>query len=75
MVIIVLYTHHALRFRRITIYCLLSFRVKLEAGESHTYRFRVPKGKTVVINDVVRGHVAWDAETAVGDFILLRSTG
>ncbi len=51
------------------------FRAKLEAGESHTYRFCVPKGKTVVIDDIVRGRVVWDAESVVGDFILLRSTG
>lgn len=29
----------------------------------------------VVIQDLVRGQVAWDAEATVGDFILLRSTG
>lgn len=29
----------------------------------------------VVIQDLVRGQVSWDAESTVGDFILLRSTG
>lgn len=29
----------------------------------------------VVIQDLVRGQVSWDAEATVGDFILLRSTG
>ncbi|CAM9762453.1 unnamed protein product [Ascophyllum nodosum] len=50
-------------------------KAKLDAGEPHTYRFKVPKGKRIVINDLVRGQVSWDAEATVGDFILLRSTG
>lgn len=48
---------------------------KLEAGEQYTVRFKVPKGTRVVIDDVVRGKVAWDANATVGDFILLRSSG
>jgi len=48
---------------------------RMDAGEPFTYRFKVPKGKTVVIHDKVRGRVAWDAEATVGDFILLRSSG
>jgi glutamyl-tRNA synthetase len=48
---------------------------KVAAGEVHTVRFRVPDGSRVVIDDAVRGKVAWDANATVGDFILLRSTG
>jgi len=48
---------------------------RMDAGEPYTYRFKVPKGKKVVINDLVRGTVSWDAESTVGDFILLRSNG
>ncbi|CAM9594894.1 unnamed protein product [Chrysoparadoxa australica] len=48
---------------------------KMEAGEPYTYRFKVPKGKRVEIDDLVRGRVGWDAESTVGDFILLRSNG
>uniref|UniRef100_A0A7S2U3Y7 glutamate--tRNA ligase n=1 Tax=Lotharella oceanica TaxID=641309 RepID=A0A7S2U3Y7_9EUKA len=48
---------------------------KLENGEPHTYRFKVPKGEVVTIQDKVRGTVSWDAEATLGDFILLRSTG
>eukprot|EP00640_Fibrocapsa_japonica_P000366 CAMPEP_0113938446 /NCGR_PEP_ID=MMETSP1339-20121228/4869_1 /TAXON_ID=94617 /ORGANISM="Fibrocapsa japonica" /LENGTH=552 /DNA_ID=CAMNT_0000941569 /DNA_START=247 /DNA_END=1905 /DNA_ORIENTATION=- /assembly_acc=CAM_ASM_000762 len=48
---------------------------RLDAGEPHTMRFKVPQGKVVVIQDEVRGRVAWDAEATVGDFILLRSSG
>ncbi|CAB1103538.1 unnamed protein product [Ectocarpus sp. CCAP 1310/34] len=50
-------------------------KAKMEEGVPYTYRFKVPKGKRVVIQDLVRGQVAWDAEATVGDFILLRSTG
>lgn len=48
---------------------------RLDAGEEHTIRFRVPDGSRVVIDDVVRGKIAWDANATVGDFILLRSNG
>jgi glutamyl-tRNA synthetase len=48
---------------------------KLEAGEPYTIRFKVPEGARIVIEDVVRGTVAWDAEATVGDFIMLRSSG
>eukprot|EP00752_Nemacystus_decipiens_P005945 g5369.t1 len=50
-------------------------KAKMDAGVTYTYRFKVPKGKRVVIQDLVRGQVSWDAEATVGDFILLRSTG
>ncbi len=48
---------------------------KIEAGDPHTVRFRVPPGAKVVIDDAVRGIVSWDADATVGDFILLRSSG
>lgn len=48
---------------------------KLDAGAEYTVRFRVPEGSRVVIDDAVRGKVAWDANSTVGDFILLRSNG
>lgn len=47
----------------------------LDANTPYTIRFKVPEGSRVVIDDVVRGTVAWDAEATVGDFILLRSNG
>ncbi|KAG5184901.1 Glutamyl-tRNA Synthetase, chloroplast precursor [Tribonema minus] len=50
-------------------------QAKLDAGEPHTYRFKVPPGKVVAIKDLVRGDVSWDADSTVGDFILLRSSG
>jgi len=50
-------------------------KAKLAAGEPYAVRFRVPKGKRVAIDDVVRGPVSWDAEATIGDFVLLRSTG
>eukprot|EP00559_Dactyliosolen_fragilissimus_P005151 CAMPEP_0184858030 /NCGR_PEP_ID=MMETSP0580-20130426/3152_1 /TAXON_ID=1118495 /ORGANISM="Dactyliosolen fragilissimus" /LENGTH=822 /DNA_ID=CAMNT_0027353947 /DNA_START=198 /DNA_END=2666 /DNA_ORIENTATION=+ len=48
---------------------------KVDAGAEYTVRFKVPPGARVVIDDAVRGTVSWDAESTVGDFILLRSSG
>eukprot|EP00980_Cylindrotheca_fusiformis_P005665 scaffold1184_cov132-Cylindrotheca_fusiformis.AAC.86 len=45
----------------------------LDQGKPYTVRFKVPESSRVVIDDVVRGTIAWDAEATVGDFILLRS--
>lgn len=47
----------------------------LDAGKPYTVRFKVPDGARIVIEDVVRGTVAWDASSTVGDFIMLRSSG
>lgn len=47
----------------------------MDTGKPYTIRFKVPEGSRVVIDDAVRGTVAWDAEATVGDFILLRSNG
>jgi glutamyl-tRNA synthetase len=48
---------------------------KLDEGAPYTVRFKVAPGSRVVIDDVVRGTVSWDADATVGDFILLRSNG
>lgn len=45
----------------------------LDQGKPYTVRFKVPENSRVVIDDVVRGTVGWDADATVGDFILLRS--
>jgi len=50
-------------------------RQKEAEGMEYTVRFKVPPGARVVIDDAVRGMVSWDAESTVGDFILLRSNG
>ena len=47
----------------------------LDQGVPFTVRFKVPEGARVVIDDAVRGTVAWDADATVGDFIILRSSG
>jgi len=47
----------------------------MAAGKPYTVRFKVPDSARIVIEDVVRGTVAWDAQATVGDFILLRSSG
>lgn len=47
---------------------------EMAKGTPHCYRFRVPPGETITINDVVRGEVSWSTDT-LGDFVLLRSNG
>jgi glutamyl-tRNA synthetase len=46
----------------------------LDKGVPYTYRFRVPEGERIEIDDMVRGKVGWDTDT-LGDFVLLRSNG
>ncbi|OUS48355.1 putative glutamate-tRNA ligase [Ostreococcus tauri] len=46
----------------------------LDKGVPYTYRFRVPEGERIEIDDLVRGKVGWDTDT-LGDFVLLRSNG
>ena len=48
---------------------------KMAEGAEYTIRFKVPANARIVIEDAVRGTVSWDAESTVGDFILLRSSG
>ncbi|CAN8075872.1 unnamed protein product [Agarophyton chilense] len=50
-------------------------KIRIERGDQYTVRFRVPDGSRVIIEDAIRGKVAWDANSTVGDFILLRSNG
>jgi nondiscriminating glutamyl-tRNA synthetase len=50
-------------------------REKYEAeGRKPVVRFRVPEDKEIVINDLVRGEVAFQSEE-VGDFIIVKSDG
>jgi glutamyl-tRNA synthetase len=42
---------------------------KLEAGEAHVVRFLIPRGRTVSIDDHVRGHVEWDCGLMVDPVI------
>jgi len=46
----------------------------LDKGVPYTYRFRVPEGQRIEIDDLVRGKVGWDTDT-LGDFVLMRSNG
>ena len=50
-------------------------KLRLDRGDEHTIRFKVPPGKVVFIDDIVRGRVTWDADASLGDFIILRSNG
>jgi glutamyl/glutaminyl-tRNA synthetase len=44
----------------------------LASGAPYTIRFRTPNQR-LYIDDMVRGHVSWDAQANIGDFILIRS--
>jgi glutamyl-tRNA synthetase len=46
----------------------------MDKGVPFTYRFRVPEGERIEIDDMVRGKVGWDTNT-LGDFVVLRSNG
>ena len=46
----------------------------LEAGKSHVVRFLVPRDRSVVIDDVVRGRVEWDGGL-IPDPVILRGDG
>ncbi|MEA1959829.1 MAG: glutamate--tRNA ligase [Bacillota bacterium] len=47
---------------------------KLDEGLKPTIRFRVPKNKIYVVNDLVRDRVSFDSENE-GDFIIAKSEG
>ena len=47
---------------------------KLAAGEPHVIRFLVPRDETVVVEDVVRGHVEWDCGL-MPDPVVMRADG
>lgn len=45
-----------------------------EEGRKPTVRFRVPQGRTIVVNDIVRGEVHFDSD-GIGDFVIARPDG
>lgn len=47
---------------------------KLTAGEAHVVRLKVPRERTISIDDHVRGHVEWDAGLMV-DPVIARADG
>ena len=49
-------------------------RQRVEGGEAATIRFRIPRDREVVFNDLVRGEVRFHTEV-LGDPILVRSDG
>jgi glutamyl-tRNA synthetase len=49
-------------------------RRRIEAGDEHTWRLRVPKGETIEIEDLVRGTVKVSTDD-VEDIILVRASG
>jgi len=49
-------------------------RVKLADGIKPTIRFQVPRGRVYVVEDLVRGNVAFESDN-VGDFIIMKSDG
>ena len=49
-------------------------RKRIESGEAAVIRMRVPMGRAVVFNDIVRGEVQFDT-AVIGDPVLVRSDG
>ncbi|HYM20731.1 MAG TPA: glutamate--tRNA ligase [Candidatus Kapabacteria bacterium] len=49
-------------------------KTKMDAGEPHVVRLRVPLGETITFNDVVRGDVSFETKT-IDDQVLLKSDG
>ena len=47
---------------------------RLDAGIKPAVRFRVPRNKIYVVNDLVRGRVSFEAD-GIGDFIIAKSDG
>ncbi|MGE5422341.1 MAG: glutamate--tRNA ligase [Ignavibacteriales bacterium] len=47
---------------------------KLKKGIMPTVRFKVPEGRSWVVNDIVRDRVSFESET-MGDFIIVKSDG
>ena len=39
----------------------------MDEGKPYTVRFKVPENSRIVIDDVVRGTVSWDAQATVGE--------
>lgn len=49
-------------------------RRRLAAGEPATVRFKVPRGRSVTFDDLIRGSMSFETEV-LGDFVLVRSDG
>lgn len=47
---------------------------RLHDGHAHTIRFRVPDNVTVIVTDVIRGEISFDA-SLISDFIIVKSDG
>ncbi len=49
-------------------------QARISAGEKHVVRMRVPRGREVVVDDVVRGRVSFSTDT-VDDQVIMKSDG
>lgn len=47
---------------------------RIEQGEPHVWRMKIPDGETVEVHDLIRGNVAFDTG-AIDDQVLLKSDG
>ena len=45
-----------------------------ESGKPYTIRFKVPEGRVVVFEDLIKGHIAINVDD-FGDFVIVRSDG
>ena len=60
--------------RRYRDYDLTEAKKRVDAGEAHVIRMKVPSGETIDFEDLVRGHVRFDS-AQVDDQVILKSDG
>ncbi|XOD67593.1 MAG: glutamate--tRNA ligase [Flavobacteriales bacterium Tduv] len=71
------FTYNARTRERLDNALNLSFKEvsdRLERGEPHVVRFKVPEGQTLEMNDIIRGKIAIDTHT-LDDKVLVKSDG
>lgn len=47
----------------------------LKQGKPYTIRYKLPSNKRIILKDLVRGEINWDANEMLDDFILIRTNG
>jgi nondiscriminating glutamyl-tRNA synthetase len=66
--------HEAPRYNGRCAHLTAAERAALEAeGRRPVLRFRIPANRTIAFEDIVRGHVEFDANALGGDLVILRS--
>jgi glutamyl-tRNA synthetase len=68
--------HEATRYNGRCAHLTAAERVAFEAaGRSPVIRFRIPEDRTIVFDDIVRGHMEINSSALGGDLVIVRSDG